>query len=110
MRTALRRAVMAIGMLGIALVAFAGPAAARDQLEAKWRNACWRDAFTMCTLHAIGNDRPGVRDCLVRNIDRISKACRAVIEEANDKGIHDARSRDEPVASASSSPADPSSR
>jgi hypothetical protein len=87
-------------VLLIALGAAAGPAAAGASLEAKWRNACWRDAFTMCTLHAIGNDRGGVRDCLVRNIDRISKACRTVINEANEKGIHDVRPPDEPVASA----------
>jgi hypothetical protein len=110
MRRAVRRAVMATGMLGVALAALAGPAAAGDQLETKWRNACWRDAFTMCTLHAIGNDRAGVRDCLVRNIDRISKPCRAVIEEANDKGIHDARSREEPVASTSGPATDPAPR
>ena len=85
-------------------------AAAGDPLETKWRNACWRDAFTMCTFHAIGGDRSGVRDCLVRNIDRISKPCRAVIEDANAKGIHDARSRDEPVASTADPAHDPSSR
>ena len=110
MRRPLRRAAVATGIALAALGALAGPAAARDPLEAKWRNACWRDAFTMCTFNAIGNDRAGVRDCLVRNIDRISRPCREVIEEANTKGIHDARLRDEPVASNSSPAAAPASR
>lgn len=101
MRMAVRRAAIATGVLALALVALAGPAAARDGLESKWRDACWRDAFTICTLHAISGDRPGVRDCLVRNIDHISKACRHVIEDANNKGIHDASAPPkEPVASA----------
>jgi hypothetical protein len=38
---------------------------------------------------------------LVRNIDHISKSCRHVIEDANNKGIHDASAPpNEPVASA----------
>ncbi len=107
---AVRRATIATGVLTIALGAVAGPAAARGGLEAKWRAACWRDAFTMCTLHAIANDRAGVRDCLVRNIDRISKPCRAVINEAHNQGIHDVQPPDEAVASASASASAPTSR
>jgi hypothetical protein len=94
-----RRAVIGAVMLAAALGALAGPVAA-EGLESKWRSACWRDAFTICTLKAISNDRAGVRDCLVRNIERISKPCRTVIEEAHDQGIRDVRPPDEPVASA----------
>jgi hypothetical protein len=101
MRMDVWRAEVATGVLALALVALAGPAAARDSLESKWRDACWRDAFTICTLHAISGDRSGVRDCLVRNIDHISKSCRHVIEDANNKGIHDASAPpNEPVSSA----------
>jgi hypothetical protein len=98
LRTA-RDAIVATGVLVMAMVAASGSANARG-LEDKWRSACWRDAFSICTLHAIANDRPGVRDCLVRNIDRISKACQAVIKEADDQGIHDAKPHDDPVSSA----------
>lgn len=84
------------------LLAFATGAAAQSSgpaLEAKWRSACWRDAFSHCTFKAIAGDRAGVRDCLVRDIDRISPACREVINEANDQGIHDPNARDEAAAS-----------
>jgi hypothetical protein len=97
---AVRRAAIVAGTLAIAISAAAGPAEAGKSLESKWRAACWRDAVGFCTLHALANDRAGVRDCLVRNIDRISKACRAVIEEADQHGIHDVRVRDEPTGSA----------
>jgi hypothetical protein len=110
MRKAVRRAALATGVLAIALGAMAGPASARNGLEAKWRAACWRDAVTTCTLHALSNDRAGTRDCLVRNINRISKACRNVINEANSMGIHDVQPQDEPVASAAASAAEPANR
>jgi hypothetical protein len=88
MRTASFRAAAARGLLVLAMTAVAGAAGAADHAtEAKWRKACWKDAFSMCTFHAIGGERAAVRDCLLRNISRISPACRDVIEQAHAQGV-----------------------
>ncbi len=88
MRTANFRAVAARALLVLALTTAAGAAVAADRgTEAKWRKACWKDAFSMCTLHAVAGERGAVRDCLVRNISRISPACRDVIEQAHAQGV-----------------------
>jgi hypothetical protein len=75
-------------MLVLVMTTIAGAAsAANSTIEAKWRKACWKDAFSLCTLHAIAGERARVRDCLVRNISRISPACREVIDEAHAQGV-----------------------
>lgn len=88
MRIARFRAAASRTVLVLAMTAVAGAAAAADSAtEAKWRKACWKDAFSMCTLHAIAGERGAVRDCLVRNISKISSACREVIEQAHAQGV-----------------------
>jgi hypothetical protein len=105
---AFRRAVFAAGALGLAAGGLAGPAFAGETLESKWRNACGWDALHRCTFHALANDRTGVRDCLVRNINKISKSCRMVIEEAHDQGITDASQvHKEPVGAMQAGSASP---
>jgi hypothetical protein len=66
----------------VLVIAAAGPAMAGNATEAKWRHACWRDAFSLCTLHALAAERAAVRDCLLRNMSRLSRGCREVIDEA----------------------------
>jgi hypothetical protein len=79
---ALRRGIVAAGMLMVVMGAIAGPAAAAGPSEAAARAACRHDALTFCTFQAIANNRKGVRDCLVRDLPKISEACRAVIKSA----------------------------
>jgi hypothetical protein len=103
----LRRAAALMGALGLAWLGCAGGAIAGDSsLEAKWRHACWSDAFSFCPFRAIAHDRAGVRDCLVRHIDLISRPCREVIEQARAQGIQDPRdprAREAPDASSAQS-------
>jgi hypothetical protein len=87
MRVPTCRPRIATAALIIVLVAAAWPAAAGNSTEARWRHACWADAFSMCTLHAIGGERRAVRDCLLRNFDRLSRACKAVFNEAKAEGV-----------------------
>src|SRR5271156_3484005 len=104
MRTAVQRTAIAAGVLVIFLAASSGPARAGESLESKWRSACWADAISFCTLQAITNNRPGVRDCLVRDIDRISRACRSVIHQADREGTPDTRVREEPMSAEAGAP------
>ena len=65
------------------LIALAASSAAMAQgSEREWRAACTRDAFVHCTHQALAGDRSGVRDCLVKRLDKISTACRTVIRTA----------------------------
>ena len=63
-------------------------AAAAGSPEREWRVACTRDAFAHCPLQALAGDRSGVRDCLVRSLDKISTPCRTVITATR---VNDAR-------------------
>lgn len=62
----------------------AGPARADADAatEAARRVACKHDALALCPFPALTRNRAGVRDCLVRNISKISDACRDVIKAA----------------------------
>jgi hypothetical protein len=62
--------------LAVAFLAFAPvPASAESQED---QNACMNDAFSVCG-HAIP-DRSRVGACLAQNINRISVACRTVMQ------------------------------
>ena len=78
----LLRTAMATAAFILATGAMAGPVAADVSINPNWRNACERDALVHCRLHALAFDIPGVRDCLVRNLDKISEPCRGVIRIA----------------------------
>jgi hypothetical protein len=65
------------------LIALSASSAAMAQgSEREWRAACTRDAFVHCTHQALAGDRSGVRDCLVKRLDKISTPCRTVIRTA----------------------------
>jgi hypothetical protein len=101
--------LLRVAVLTATLVALAGVAAAQPNppsLESRWRRACWSDAFNHCTFSAVAGDRKAVRNCLVRNIDHISPACRSVINEANSLGIREPNASNQATAS-SSAPAQP---
>jgi hypothetical protein len=98
--------ILRAAALTAALLACATAAAAQSSepsLESKWRKACWGDAFNHCTFSAMAGDRKAVRNCLVRNIDHISPACRAVINDANSQGIRDPNASSQAAASSSAS-------
>lgn len=63
-------------VLALALVTQA-PLAASAETTAE-RSACIGDAFQFCSQYIPSRDH--VAACLARNIDRISYACRAVME------------------------------
>lgn len=73
---------MATSLLVIAIGLGPGPVWADAGTEATWRAACKHDALTFCSWQALTRDRPGVRDCLVRNVSKVSDACRGVIKAA----------------------------
>jgi hypothetical protein len=85
MQRAWRRVAIIAGALAMG-VAAAAPAwadstTAPDRAtEKRWRAACLHDAFDVCTFLALSGNRAGVRNCLERNISRISPACRAIIQ------------------------------
>jgi hypothetical protein len=87
MRTAVRRIALARAAVAVAILAVAGAALAEPSTESRWRKACWGDAFSMCTIQAITANRVAVRDCLIRNFDRVSPACRAIMRDAQAHGI-----------------------
>jgi hypothetical protein len=88
MTMVMRRFGVAAGAGLIVLGVVAGTACAADRAtEAKWSHACRGDAFKHCTLQALAIDRAGVRDCLIRKIDKISEACRQVIRDAQSQGV-----------------------
>ena len=100
----------AFAALVLALM-IAGQAAADQATEAKWRHACWQDAFSFCTFRAISGDRAGVRDCLVHNIDRISAACRDVIHDAGAHGVKGTdAAADQPTPSSNQATGEPLNR
>jgi hypothetical protein len=76
------RTAMATAALILATGAMAEPVTADAGINPAWRNACEGDALVHCRLHALAFDIPGVRDCLVRNLDKISEPCRGVIRIA----------------------------
>jgi hypothetical protein len=53
--------------------------------ERRWRAACTHDAFDFCTFQALSGNRAGVRNCLERNIERISEPCRQIIRAGRGK-------------------------
>jgi hypothetical protein len=66
-----------------ALSAIASPVFARSEQEKVWRKACTADAFSLCTIQALSANRNGVRDCLLKKIDKVSDGCVAVIRAAS---------------------------
>jgi hypothetical protein len=81
MRTDIRLSMLALGFL-ILCVCGTGGAAADSQTEQQWRAACTRDAFAHCPFQSLTGNRASVRDCMVRNLDKVSDACRTVINAA----------------------------
>jgi len=76
------RTVIATAALLLAAAATAEPAAADGGMKKAWSAACRHDAFSFCRLQALEYNVPGVRDCLVHNLDKVSDACRGVIKAA----------------------------
>jgi hypothetical protein len=76
------RTAMVTAALILATGAIGAPVTADASINPAWRDACTRDAFVHCRLHALAFDIPGVRDCLVRNLDKVSEPCRGVIRAA----------------------------
>jgi hypothetical protein len=76
------RTAIAAGALLLAIGAAPGFAAAQAANNPAWRAACRRDALTLCRLQAIRYDVPGVRDCLIRNLEKVSQPCQGVIKAA----------------------------
>jgi len=78
---------VAAALLIISLSAIAGPSLAANPNEKKWRKACTADAFAQCPLQALTGNRNGVRDCLLKRMDKLSEPCVAVIHEAQQQSL-----------------------
>jgi hypothetical protein len=76
------RTAMATAALILATGAMGAPVTADASINPAWRDACTRDALVHCRLHALAFDIPGVRDCLLRNFNKVSEPCRGVIRAA----------------------------
>ena len=89
--TTLRKASFHIKVVGVALAvaysALAGPAFARSADEKLWRKACTADAFSLCPLQALSGNRAGVRDCLLKKLDKVSIPCVTVIRAAQQQAL-----------------------
>jgi hypothetical protein len=72
----------ATAALLLAATAVAEPAAADGGMKKAWSSACRHDAFSFCRLQALEYNVPGVRDCLVHNLEKVSDTCRGVIKAA----------------------------
>ena len=83
------RIAIATAALLVAAAAAAQPAAADSGIKKAWSAACRHDAFSFCRLQALEYNVPGVRDCLVHNLEKVSDACRGVIKAAaqNQQGL-----------------------
>jgi hypothetical protein len=81
-RKASSRIKIVAALIVVGFGALAGPSFAESPNERKWRKACQADAFSLCPLQALSGNRAGVRDCLLRKIDRVSDPCAAVIKAA----------------------------
>lgn len=94
------RSITLACLLAISASSAAWPA---ENLEQEWRAACTHDALVHCTASALRGDRTGVRDCLVKRLDKISARCRAVVEggSADNDGTTDAGNRTEVDAQSS---------
>lgn len=75
--------------LAFAFLAFAPVSASAESQEDQ--NACMNDAFTVCG-HAIP-DRARVGACLAQNINRISPACRTVMQRYSKQAPATTRSK-----------------
>lgn len=58
----------------------AAAAAPSDQAVAAARAACRSSAQKLCALQIAMRDRPGVRACLVKNIDKVTPDCQASLK------------------------------
>jgi hypothetical protein len=76
------RSAFATAVLILVIGATGASAAVDSNTRRMWSAACRHDAFTFCRWQALEYNVPGVRDCLIRNLDRISEACRGVIKAA----------------------------
>ena len=76
------RTAIATGAMLITIAAIAGSAAADTSVPSDRGAACRHDAFALCRLHALAYDVPGVRDCLIRNLDKVSDSCRGAFRAA----------------------------
>ena len=80
-RASFRTQVAAV-LLILSIGALGSPSLARSADEKMWRKACTADAFSLCPLQSVTGNRNGVRDCLLRKLDKVSDPCVGVIRAA----------------------------
>ena len=82
-------ATTAAGLLGLASFAAAqtpapatAPQSAPPAAQASVREACMSSIMSLCSAEAMSGDRPAVRACLIKNLDKTSPECQAAVKAA----------------------------
>lgn len=69
--------VISLAAAGAVLSATCGALAAEESTEVQ-REACTPDVYRLCAMYIPSHD--GITYCLYKNMDRLSPACRAVMQ------------------------------
>jgi len=67
-------------LVSAALLSEAAPVLAQPQ------NVCRPDAERLCATQVAARDRQAAKACLMKNMDKLSDACRARIKQSMDRG------------------------
>ena len=65
-----------------ALLLTADQAAAQPEAPMAVRMACMSSAQSLCANEIAARDKPAVRACLLKNLDKVSPGCREAIKSA----------------------------
>jgi hypothetical protein len=64
------------------LLGFAGGAAAQPAPSNGVREACMTSMQTLCPTEVAAMDRPAIRACMMKNIDKATPECQAAVKAA----------------------------
>ena len=71
-----------IAALSACLLGFAGAAGAQPAPMSAVREACMSSIQTLCPTEVAAMDRPAIRACLIKNIDKATPECQAAVKAA----------------------------
>lgn len=80
-----------LSLSGLSQPSFAqAPAAqtAPPAAQASVREACMSSIMSLCSTEAMSGDRPAVRACLIKNLDKTTPECQAAVKSAAQAAQH----------------------